>query len=269
MGRGTMTRFSSPVSALVICMNEAAMIGQCLESIDFCAEIIIIDSGSTDGTIACVEGYIAKGYPIRLLHNAWPGFPRQRQFALDQASQPWCLAIEADEAVDDMLRQSIIAVTQPGNDAVDGWYIRRRDKLKGYGYAHRWVLHNRLLRLFRRDKATMDLSLRVHESFEVPGKTRTIDGGVLLHRREVTVAEDLARANTYSSLKVATLVERGTKPGLVRLVLSPLGNFLKFYLVKRYFLCGRHGFVYSMSVMIYSFATEAKLYEASQGNDPA
>ncbi|MGX7874218.1 glycosyltransferase [Mesorhizobium sp. ORM6] len=70
-----MTRFASPVSALIICMNEADMIGPCLESIDFCAEIIIVDSGSTDGTVACVESYIAKGYPITLLHNDWPGFP--------------------------------------------------------------------------------------------------------------------------------------------------------------------------------------------------
>ncbi|MEI8713941.1 glycosyltransferase family 2 protein [Mesorhizobium sp. M7A.F.Ca.US.001.01.1.1] len=262
-----MTRFSSPVSALVICMNEADMIGECLESVDFCAEIIVVDSGSTDSTLDVVNAFIAKGYPIRLFHNDWPGFPRQRQFALDQATQPWCLSIEADEAIDDVLRQSITSVTQLGNDAFDGWYIRRRDKLKGYGYAHRWVLHNRLLRLFRRDKATMDLNLRVHESFEVPGETGTIENGVLLHRREMTIAEDLARANTYSSLKVATLVERAKKPGLIRLVLSPLGNFLKFYLAKRYFLCGRHGFVYSMLVMVYSFATEAKLYEAWRDND--
>jgi hypothetical protein len=107
----------------------------------------------------------------------------------------------------------------------------------------------------------------VHEAFHVPGETGTIQEGVLLHRREISVEEDLARANAYSSLKAVTLVEKGKKPGLVRLVLSPFGNFLKFYLAKRYFLCGRHGFVYSMSVMIYSFATEAKLYEAS--DDPA
>ncbi|MEW6634309.1 glycosyltransferase family 2 protein [Mesorhizobium sp.] len=264
-----MTRFASPISALIICMNEADMIGPCLESIDFCAEIIVVDSGSTDGTVECVQDYIAKGYPIKLLHNDWPGFPRQRQFSLDHATQPWCLSIDPDERVDDQLRQSIVAATQEVKGDVDGWYVRRRDWLKGYGYAHRWVLHNRLLRLFRRQGATMDLTARVHESFSVPGETRTIESGVLLHRREISVEEDLARANAYSSLKVVALVEKGRKPGLVRLVLSPLGNFLKFYLAKRYFLCGRHGFVYSMMVLVYSFATEAKLYEASEGKDPA
>jgi hypothetical protein len=115
----------------------------------------------------------------------------------------------------------------------------------------------------------MDLTARVHEAYAVLGETGTIEDGVLLHRREISIEEDLARANAYSGLKAVTLVEKGKKPGLVRLVLSPFGNFLKFYLAKRYFLCGRHGFVYSMSVMIYSFATEAKLYEASERNDPA
>lgn len=245
------------------------MIGPCLESIDFCAEIIIADSGSTDGTIECIQAYIAQGYPIRLLHNDWPGFPRQRQFTLDHATQPWCLSIDPDERVDDQLRQSIVTAVQTTDARIGGWYVHRRDWLKGYGYAHRWVLHNRLFRLFRRRGATMDLTARVHESFRVPGETSTIESGVLLHRREISVEEDLARANAYSSLKAVTLVEKGKKPGLMRLVFSPLGNFLKFYLAKRYFLCGRHGFVYSMSVMIYSFATEAKLYEASQGKDPA
>jgi glycosyltransferase involved in cell wall biosynthesis len=264
-----MTRFSSPVSALVICMDEADMIGQCLESVDFCAEIIVVDSGSTDRTLDVVQEFIAKGYPIRLFHNDWSGFPRQRLFALDHARQPWCLSIDPDERVDDSLRQAIVAATRTANNGIDGWYIRRRDWLKGYGYAHRWVLHNRLLRLFRREVATMDLTSRVHESFVVPGETRTIESGVLLHRREISVNDDLARAKTYSGLTVATLVERGKKPGLIRLVLSPFGNFLKFYLAKRYFLCGRHGFIYSMSVMIYSYATEAKLYEASQDKERA
>eukprot|EP01035_Chromulina_nebulosa_P016600 gene16600-22008_t len=213
-------------------MNEADMIGPCLESIDFCAEIIIVDSGSTDGTIECVQAYIAKGYPITLMHNDWQGFPRQRQFSLDHATQPWCLSIDPDERVDDQLRQSIVAITQSADDKIDGWYIRRRDWLKGYGYAHRRVLHNRLMRLFRRQGATMDLTARVHEAFHVPGETGTIEKGVLLHRRELSVAEDLARANTYSGLKAVTLVEKGKQPGLVRLVLSPFGNFLKFYLAK-------------------------------------
>jgi glycosyltransferase involved in cell wall biosynthesis len=264
-----MTRFACPVSAMIICMNEADMIGPCLESIDFCAEIVMVDAGSTDGTLDIIRAFIARGYPIKLFHKDWLGYTRQRQFALDQATQPWCLLIDADEAVDDALRQSVLAVTQPGTNEVDGWYIRRRDKLKGYGYAHPWVLHNRLLRLFRRDKATMDLDLRVHESFQVPGKTGTIGSGVLLHRREVTIAEEMARANSYSTLKVATLVEKGRKPGLGRLILSPLGNFLKFYLAKRYFLCGRHGFVYSMWVFVYSFATEAKLYQATEEKEAA
>jgi glycosyltransferase involved in cell wall biosynthesis len=260
----TMTRFASPVSALIICKNEVDMIGPCLESLDFCAEIVVVDSGSTDGTLEAIDRYSADGFPIKLVHNDWPGFPRQRQFALERATQPWCLCIEADERVDDDLKKSIVAAVNSANPTMEGWYIRRRDWLNGYGYAHRWVLHNRLFRLFRRDKVSIDVTVRVHESFAVQGKTAVMAKGVLLHRRAMSLQDDMARANSYSTLKVATLLEQGRKPRLTRLVFSPLANFLKFYLLKRYILCGRHGFVYAMMVMVYSFATEAKLFEANQ-----
>ena len=72
---------------------------------------------------AC-NGYIAKGYPITLLHNDWSGFPRQRQFALDHATQPWCLSIDPDERVDDPLRQSIVAgdAERPTMTSTDGTF---------------------------------------------------------------------------------------------------------------------------------------------------
>lgn len=258
-----MPRFAAPISALVICKDEADMIGDCLDSLDFCAEIVVVDSGSTDGTLDIVARYRDAGWPIRLIHNDWPGFPRQRLFALERAGQPWCLSIEADERVDPDLRQALqAAVALADARGIEGWYIRRRDWLDGYGYAHPWVLHNRLMRFFRRDKATMDTAVRVHESFEVPGRTGIVRSGTLLHRRALTVAGELRRADTYSTLKVATLMEKGVRPSLAKLVVSPFANFLKFYLLKRYVLCGRPGFVYAMMLLVYSFATEAKLFEA-------
>lgn len=257
-----MSQFNIPVSALIICKNEVDMIADCLQSVDFCAEIVVVDSGSTDGTLECIADHIAKGYPIRLFHNDWPGFARQRLFALQQATQPWCLCIEADERADEDLRQSIAEIVRSGEANIDGWFIRRRDYLKGYGYAHRWVAHNRIFRLFRRDKAKMDVAQRVHESFKVPGRTTLIKKGMLLHRRATSLTEDLKRTNSYSSLKVEAQTEQGEKPSMSRLVFSPWINFLKFYVGKRYFLCGRHGYVHSAMVFLYSYVTEAKLFEA-------
>ena len=71
------------LSAAVICLNEAACIGKCLESLRDCAEIVVVDSGSSDGTLAIVEDFARRGFPIRLIHQPWLGYARQKQFALD------------------------------------------------------------------------------------------------------------------------------------------------------------------------------------------
>lgn len=257
-------RFASPVTALIICKDSADFIAETLSSLDFCAEIVVVDSGSTDGTLDIVERYRTDGYPIKLLHNDWPGFARQRRFALEQATQPWCLSVDADEKLDDRLRSAVQGVVAKDDASVSGWYVRRRDRLAGYGPAHPGVLHNRLLRLFRRDRASMDISERVHESYTVTGKTRVIEDGALLHLREVSLAEDIARANTYSSLKASALLDKGIRPNWFKLLLSPPYTFLKFYLLKRYFLCGRAGFDYAATMAIYSHLTEAKLFELSR-----
>ncbi len=256
------TRFASPVTAVIICKNEADLIGACLEGVDFCSEIVVVDSGSTDGTLETVERYKADGFPIRLLHQDWLGFGPQKQFALDQATRPWLLVVDADEQVDDDLKQAIAAAVAADDPHVSAWYIRRRDWLAGYGFAHRWVAHNRMLRLMRAGKARVDQDKTVHESFLVDGATATIRRGLLLHRREMNIEDDLARADRYSTEKAAHRQASG-----VRLVLSPPYTFIKFYLLKRYFLCGRPGFIYAMMMMVYTFLTEAKAYRASVGAD--
>ena len=78
-----------PISATVICKNEEACIGKCLESLAGLAEIVVVDSGSTDGTLAVVEDFARRGLPIRLIRRDWPGYARQKQFALDEARDLW------------------------------------------------------------------------------------------------------------------------------------------------------------------------------------
>ena len=253
---------AAPVSAVIICRDERDLIGECLESVGFCAEIVVVDSGSTDGTLEIVEGYRTKGYPIRLLHQDWLGYARQKQFALELASQPWCLVIDADERVDEQLKASIVAISQAGDPQVSGWHVRRRDWLPGYGLAHPLVLHNRILRLFRNGKVRLVLDRPIHETYLVDGPTATIERGLLLHMRDLSIEDDVARANDYSTLKAAMQKSEGRRPSTIRLLFSPPFTFVKFYLLKRYFLCGRPGFIYAMMMATYSFLTEAKLFRA-------
>src|SRR5580704_858646 len=94
-------------SAAIICLNEAACIGKCLESLRDFAEIVVVDSGSSDGTLAIVDEFMRRGFPIRLINQAWLGYARQKQFALDSAREPWVFSIDADEWLDDDLRASL------------------------------------------------------------------------------------------------------------------------------------------------------------------
>ena len=254
---------STLVSALIVCQNEQALIAKCLESVSFCAEIVVIDSGSTDGTIEIIERYQQRGYPIRLMHHAWSGYGPQKQFALDQASMPWSLIVDADERIDDDLRTSIMSIVADDRSPINGWRLRRRDWLAGYGQAHRHVVHNRILRLFRSGKVKIDPETPIHETFLVEGPTSLISRGLLLHMRNLSIEDDLARASTYARQKATNKLRQGVKPSVIHLCLTPPYTFIKFYLLKRYFLCGRAGFIYSMMMMIYSFLTEAKLHRIS------
>ncbi|MEZ0219565.1 MAG: glycosyltransferase family 2 protein [Tardiphaga sp.] len=262
-----MTRFASPVTAAIVCKNEAELIGACLDSVDFCAEIVVVDSGSTDGTLDIVECYRADGFPIKLLSQDWLGYAPQKQFALDHATQPWRLVIDADEQVDRDLKEAIVATVEADDPRFSAWYIRRCDWLTGYGHAHRWVLHNRILRLLRAGKSRIDPDSTIHEAYFVDGARGTIKHGLLLHMRDLTLEDDVARANRYSTDKSVVQRAQGRRASAFRLFFSPPFTFFKFYVLKRYFLCGRPGFIYSMMMMFYSFLTEAKSYRASLDAD--
>jgi glycosyltransferase involved in cell wall biosynthesis len=262
-----MARFASPVTAAIVCKNEADLIAACLDSVDFCAEIVVVDSGSTDGTVEIVERYRADGFPIKLLHQDWLGYGPQKQLALDHATQPWRLVVDADEQVDSELKAAIVATVEADDPKVSAWYIRRCDWLTGYGHAHRWVLHNRILRLLRAGKARIDPDSTMHEAYLVDGARGMIKRGLLLHMRDLTLEADVARANKYSTDKSEVQRAQGRTASAFRLFLSPPFTFFKFYLLKRYFLCGRPGFIYAMMMMFYSFLTEAKSYRASLDPD--
>ena len=128
-----MKRFDLPVSAFIICKDEEAYLANCIESLYRCAEIVIVDSGSTDGTAGLVDDYVSRGWPIRFLTENWRGYAAQKQFALEQCTQPWCLSIDADERLDSTLRRELPNLLEAPED-VAAWRFPRRPYLIGYGY---------------------------------------------------------------------------------------------------------------------------------------
>lgn len=248
-----------PVSAFIICLNEENYLGNCIESLAECAEIIIVDSGSTDGTIPLIQSYIDKGWPIRFFSEPWRGYAGQKQFALEQCTQPWCFNIDADERFDDALRAALPGLL--AREDVAGWRIARRPYLIGYGYTPAHVHERRNLRLIRRGKGRYDLAQKVHEGIHTDEKVEPSPKGSLLHFRPLPMDEQILKENKYSSLKADQWMEAGKPRRNMKLVFNPPLYFLRLYLRNGLWRCGFSGFIEAMTGAVYSFLTEAKIYQ--------
>ncbi|WP_157928761.1 glycosyltransferase family 2 protein [Pararhizobium haloflavum] len=256
---------TSPISAYIICLDEVDALGRCLESLTFCRQIVIVDAGSTDGTLDLIQDFKARGFPIDLHHNDWPGFARQKQFALERTTEPWCLNVDCDERIDPDLAGELTALAATAPADVAAITVRQRDWLPGYGYAHPMVAAQRHPRMTRQGRGRYDPNRVIHEKIDVEGGMLPAKSGWLLHERAITLAEEVKKANRYSSLKVRQRRAAGKSPSLAKLVFSPFATFLKFYVAKRYFLCGIPGLIYARMMATYTFMSEAKDYRAANG----
>jgi glycosyltransferase involved in cell wall biosynthesis len=260
------------LSVFIICRNEEQKIGSCLESVKSCTDIVVVDSGSTDTTLQIVEGYRARGLAIRVFQRTWNGYAEQKQYALDQCREDWCLNLDADERIDAALAAEIAKVVASPTPH-RGFRLPLLLWLPGRGYPHPWTATEYFLRLVRRDSASYDLALKIHEGLRVDGPVGKIRKGSILHRQEISPEEEAAKLNRYSSLKVAQRIASGRRAQPWRMCLSPIGYFLRFYLVKRYVLNGWAGFSTSFMNAQYAFLTEWKhwrstLAERNADDDP-
>lgn len=197
------------ISACIITLNEERDLPRCLKSIlPLVDEILVIDSGSSDAT-----NEIAHAFNARVVHQDWLGYVGQKNFALNQAAHPWVLSIDADEEVAPELAASILRLkAEPAADSPDapvGYEISRIVFYRG-----RWIWHgdwypDRLVRLFRRDKARF-IGGRVHERLELPGRHPILPG----HLHHFTYDNAVDRANRcakYARLWARSAHERGRK----------------------------------------------------------
>jgi glycosyltransferase involved in cell wall biosynthesis len=254
-----------PVSATVICKNEEACIGKCLASLENLAEIVVVDSGSTDRTLEIVRDFAGRGFPIRLIHQDWLGYASQKQFALDQATQPWTLSIDADEWLDDALRAELPRLLAV-DETVAGWKLRRTLTLYGrMKPVSLWTRPEIILRLVRRGRARFDPALLVHEGLTADGRTEIAPKGLLRHERGLPLYEQMKKEIVYARLKAEQRIELGRRPSALKLLFNPPIYFLRIFFWNRFFLCGWSGFIHAMTGATYSFMTEAmhrQLYSA-------
>ncbi len=241
-----------PLSAVVITRNAGTQIGVCLASVSFAQEILVVDSGSTDNTLA-----IAQRFGARIVEKEWLGFGLQKQFAVDAAANDWVLCLDADEVVSESLKLAILKVlAAPGAMAYE---MSRCNRFLG-----RWLRHGEgypdwSLRLFHRANARWSDDT-VHEKVVADVKPAKLKGD-LLHASAESIERYLEKQNRYTSLQADQLLACGKKAGVARLLISPVFRFIKFYFFRLGFLDGLPGLVHVSLGCMNSFNKYAKLSE--------
>lgn len=242
-----------PVSAVLITLNGAASLEVCIRSLHFAAEILVVDSGSSDGTVA-----LAQRLGARVIHQEWLGFGPQKQFAVSQATHDWVFCIDVDEAVSPELVRSLRQVMARGPEC-HAYRFARCNRFLGRYLRHGEGYPDWNLRFFHRGHARWS-DHAVHETVLAEGPVGVLAGD-LMHDSAESIDSYLAKQNRYTSLAAAAAVAAGKRAGGWRLLLSPLLRFFKFYLVRQGFRDGLPGLVHTLIGCSNSFTKYAKMIE--------
>ncbi len=241
-----------PISAVIIALNEEARLRDCLMSLAFCEDILVVDSGSTDATVE-----IARSCGARVLHQAWLGFGAQKQWAVEHANHDWVLCVDADERVSEQLAESI--VLHCGKPGLQAYRFPRCNLFLGRYLRHGEGYPDWSLRLFDRRHGRWSED-PVHEKVIIVGKVGTLKGD-LIHDSADSLYHYMQKQNRYTTLQAE---RQGvmTKRGVVwSMVFSPFVRFFKFYFVRLGFLDGWPGFIHILIGCLNSFFKYAKIYE--------
>lgn len=250
-----------PLSVVIITLNAASQLRACLESVRFAEEVLVVDSGSDDATVALAEEFGA-----RVVQQHWLGFGPQKHFAVEQAANDWVLCVDADERVTSELRASIeAALCQPRHAA---YRFARRNRFLGRYLRHGEGYPDWSLRLFDRRLARWSSDV-VHEKVIVDGTKGQASVGTLqgdlLHDSAETLDAYLGKQNRYTTLAAEAAIAAGQRATAARIVFSPLFRFARFYILRRGFLDGLPGLVHILIGCFNSFGKYVKMVERQQG----
>jgi glycosyltransferase involved in cell wall biosynthesis len=242
------------LSVAVITLNEEENLPRCLESVrELASEIVVIDSGSTDGTRE-----VAAKFGARFEVHSWPGHVAQKNFALERCTQPWALCIDADEAVSPELARAIRERFAGGEPSEQGFYVNRLNFYIGQWIRHAWYPEWRL-RLVKRSEARWE-GLDPHDKLAVRGQTKRLDGN-LFHYPFDSFAEHLQTELKYARIMADSYVRAGRKCGWHHAVFSPWMAFFKVLILKSGWRDGWRGWMIAGGRWIGTFAKYAFLIE--------
>ncbi len=249
------------ISAVVLTKDEEKNLPQCLESIKWVDEVLVIDDNSTDKTSEIAKKFGAKVITHSLNNN----FAQQRNFGLQKAKGDWVLFIDADERITSELKKEILNLLHYSSVMEwNGFYFKRYDFWGG-----RWIKYGdrprqergrgliKILRLGRKEAGRWERS--VHEVWKIKGPIGEFKNP-LLHYPHPTISEFLKNINDFSSLHAQALFRDGVKTNLFQIIAYPLGKFCQNYLWRLGFLDGTPGIIFAMMMSFHSFLARAKLY---------
>jgi len=241
---------------VVITKNEEKRIGDCLKRLNWCDEVVLVDSRSGDRTLD-----IARSMGARVFVKDWEGFGAQKNFGMDQASGDWILFVEADEWITDELRDEILSSI--GSEAPDGFKIPRLNIFLGKPVWHSDMYPDYQLRLIRKGSGRYTEENPPHESIRISGKIGHLRRH-MIHRSYEKLSDFAEKMDKYTDVSARDLVERGKHTGPVHMITRTAGRWIKVWLLKRGFLDGDEGCILAGLYAFYVFCKYAKVWELRQ-----
>ncbi|CAA2140043.1 MULTISPECIES: glycosyltransferase family 2 protein [Methylobacterium] len=246
-----------PLSIFLIAFNEADRIGATIRAVrDLTDDLVVVDSGSTDGTQA-----LAASLGARVIHNTWSGYGPQKRFAETVCRHDWLLNLDADEVVPPDLSDAIRTLFAAGEPAHPAYRIAIAEIFPGESRPHPWAYALHPVRLYRKDRGRYSPS-PVHDRVELdPGASVGRLKGVIHHFSVRSLGDQLDKLNRYSDQQARDLEARGVTIPTWRIFVELPLNFLKAYLGRRHFVRGVYGFLTAANYAISRHLRVAKHYE--------
>lgn len=249
---------NSNISVFIVTLNEAEHIAEAIKSVASLDEVIVVDSGSSDGTVE-----IAESLGARVIHQDWLGFARQKSFALEQCRNEWCINLDGDEIIPpEMLAEIQEMIDQCQCDLIR---FRIEDMFMG-SPMHPSSRKRSIIRAFKKSMVRYPLERRVHENIISDGRVQTTKHR-LIHWGYNDLHTFMDKNSKYARLGAEDKFARGKRASILKLVLVFPLTFFKVYLLRKLFLSGTRGLVQSYVEAMYAFLKEANLYQLQRGTD--
>jgi len=246
------------ITVVILTKNEEKNILDCMETVSWADQVIIIDDNSEDRTLEIVESQGLKNLLV-IKRDLEGDFSKQRNFALSKVKNEWVMFVDADERVSSELRHEIndFLIEEKNDPKFSGMYIKRKDMLWGRLLKHGETGKISLLRLAKKNSGRW--IGKVHEKWNVGGETDIFENHIL-HLPHQTISEFLSEINFYTSLRAKELFDQNEKSSVFKIIFYPKAKFLVNYFLKLGFLDGIEGLVFAIIMSFHSFLVRGKLW---------